>query len=152
MYSYMPKRDRVSIKSALGSAWGFTAVAGVGGIFLTPMTVQAELGPIFPTVSAMLILAASLAAVFGVVYNKYQIEWVAAWFALAGQVSYVITVWTFVFTGSETRLQQAASLTSLCAFYAYRICMCSAHARKQRKIHELVQSGEMRLPDAIDGR
>lgn len=150
MYSSFPKRDRVAIKAALSSAWAFTAVSGVGGIFLSPNTVQAELGPHFPVISAMLLVISSLGAILGVLINRYQIEWVAAWFAAAGLLAYAITVWALVFSSTPTRLQQAGAITSLMFFYVYRIVMCSAHARKQRKVHELVQ--QMANNGALLGR
>lgn len=151
MYSSFPKRDRVAIKSALSAAWAFSAVSGVGGIVLSPASVSAELGPLFPTISSALLMIAALGAIVGVTSTRYQIEWVAAWFAASGQLAYLVTVWSLVLTTTPTRLQQAAALTSLMFFYVYRIVKCAAHARKQRKVHELVEvmtnSGGMRRPN-----
>lgn len=150
MYSSFPQRDRIAIRSALSVSWGFTALSGVGGILLTPNTLQGELGDHFPLISALLLFVAAAGAMVGVITNRYQIEWVAAWFAAAGQLPYLVIIWVLVFTTTPTRLQQAAALTSLMFFYVYRITMCSAHARKQRKVHELVKkmtdTGETRLP------
>lgn len=148
MYSSFTVQDRVAIKTALAIAWGFSVIAGVGGIFLTPNTVAQELGWVIPLLCGVITLASSFAAALGVIFDKYQIEWVAAWFAASGMFAYVVTVWYLVFSGTPTRLQQAANLTSLLFFYIYRITSCSANARKQRTIHELVLSGEMGLPNS----
>lgn len=143
MYSSFPKKDRAAIKAALTAAWFFSAISGVGGVLLTPVTVKNEVGDVLPLVSSGLVLLASGIACCGILTNRYQWEWVAAWFASSGLFVYVATVWFLViFADSGTRLQQAASLTSLLCFYIYRIVACSAHARKQRTIHELVQKGK----------
>ncbi len=142
MYSSFPKKDRAAIKVALSAAWFFSALSGVGGVILTPATVRNEVGDILPLLSSGMVLLAAGIAVYGILTNRYQWEWVAAWFASGGLFVYIATVWYLVlFADSATRLQQAASLTSLLCFYIYRIVACSAHARKQRTIHELVQGG-----------
>lgn len=148
MYSSFPKKDRIAIRAALGSSWGFSALSGFAGVFFTPQTVTSELGFHLPVISSAVVLMFSFAALFGVVFNRYQFEWMASWFTAGGAFVYIVTVWGLVFTGSITRLQQAASLTALLGFYIYRIISCSAHARKQRTIHNLVQSGEVMVPDA----
>lgn len=86
----------------------------------------------------------------GVVSNRYPLELVAAWFASGGIIIYVATVWYFVFSGTPTRLQQAAYLTALFGFYLFRLADCSAHAEKQRAIHEKVRlnTGPVIRPDA----
>lgn len=144
MYSSFPKRDRLAIQVALAAAWFFSAIAGVGGVLLTPVTVQNEVGLHLPIISSGLVFASSAFALYGIITNKYQWEWVGAWFASSGSFVYISTVWYLViFAGNDTRLQQAASLSSLLCFYIYRIVSCSAHARKQRTIHELVLRGKV---------
>lgn len=150
MFSSFPRKDRLAFKATLSLAWTFSLVSGLGGMFLVPSTVESELGPHFTVISAVVLFVSSLGAVLGVVGNRYEVEWVSAWFAAAGQLAYVVVVWYLVFSTTPTRLQQAGALTSLVLFYVYRIVSCSAHARKQRQVHELVQrltnTGEVAVP------
>lgn len=149
MYSSFPRKDRVAIQVALAAAWFFSSLSGVGGVLLTPVTVKNEVGHVLPLFSSGMVLLAAAIAIYGVIRNRYQLEWVAAWFASSGSFVYISTVWYLViFDGQSTRLQQAASLTSLLCFYIYRIVACSAHARKQRTIHELVEKGKAAEQDA----
>lgn len=150
MYSSFPKKDRIAIRSTLATAWFFSTLSGIGGMFLTPTTVQAEVGTYLPVLSSAVVFVSSLVALLGILINKYQAEWVSAWFTAGGAFVYVITVWSVFFAGSSTRLQQASSLTALMFFYVYRIVACAAHARKQRSIHELVNNntGEIGQPHA----
>lgn len=148
MYSSFPKRDRIAIRVALSLAWFMSSLAGVGGILLTPATVQNEVGIHLPLISSFIVFLASAYSLVGVAINRYEWEWVGSWFTIGGAFIYVVTVWALVFTSSPTRMQQAASLSSLLFFYVYRIVACSAHARKLRQIHALVNTGEVKRPNA----
>lgn len=148
MYSGYPRKDRVRIRFTLAAAWFFTAVWGAASIFLTPTTVQDELGLHLPNITGAIVLSSSVVAIYGVVRDKYYLEYVAAWFAVGGAFVYVITVWGLVIFSTPTRLQQAAALTSLLFFYLFRVAVNTAHAVKLRTIHEKVQSGQVKLPDA----
>lgn len=132
----------------MAGAWLFTAVWGAASIFLTPTTVQNEIGLHLPNITGGIVLLSSAIAVYGVIRDKYQLELVAAWFASGGAFVYVITVWGLVFMGTPTRLQQAAALSSLMCFYLFRVTVGTAHARKLREIHERVQSGPVTRPRA----
>lgn len=148
MYSGYPKADRIKIRTSLAAAWVFAGIAGFASIFLTPNTLTQEIGHYLPMVSGVLVLISAGAAAYGVIKNQYPIELVAAWFASAGVLVYASTVWYLVFASTPTRLQQACNITALMCFFLYRVASCSAHARKQRRIHQLVESGQVDLPDA----
>ena len=148
MYSSFPKNDRVKIRLALGFAWAFTAVAGAGGVLLDLGSITNEGGAPVPFAASLMVLISALAATVGVALDRYWVEWVAAWLASGGVFVYAAIFWYLVITGQAGRLQTAGLLSALFCFYVYRIVACAAHARKQRTIHKLVQSGEMRLPNA----
>ena len=150
MYSSLPRRDRITIRITLTIAWSFSALAGVGGILLAPVTVQNELAPHVPFFGNAVVVIASIIAAVGILLNRHQYEWVGSYFAAGGLFIYLITVWYLFATGTPTRLQQASYLTSLLFFFVYRIVANSAHARKQRLIHKAAEemSGGIKLPDA----
>lgn len=146
MYSSFPKSDRLRIRIALAGAWAFTALGGLGGIFQTSPQLMLEIGWALPLVSSIAIASAATGATVGVLLDKYWIEWVAAWFTAGGVFAYTAALWYLVAVGSAPRIQSAALLSALLCFYAYRIVACAAHARKQRTVHKLVQSGETGAP------
>jgi predicted ABC-type sugar transport system permease subunit len=148
MYSSFPRADQLRIRAVLAAAWGFSAIAGGGGVLFDLHTVSNEIGAPFPLIASIIVGVFSLVAAFGIIRNKYWFEWVAAWFVSGGVFVYTVIFWGLVINGQAGRVQTASLLSALLMFYIYRIVSCSAHARKQRAIHELVESGEMRLPDA----
>ena len=137
MYSQLTLKDRIKVRSALAFTWFALAGAGFGGAFLTPQTVAAEQGDLIPIISSVVILIASLIGFFSSILNKWQIEWIASWFAAAGLIVYVSTIWFITFTTTPSRLQQAFVLTAAIGFILYRIAFCATHARKLRKEHYL---------------
>jgi len=139
MYSTFPKKDELLIRSGLASAWGFLAVSGAGGVFFPPSSITAQAGAMPQVITAGVLLVASLVAVISILWKKWRLEWIAAYFAAAGLAVYVFAVWTIVFTDQPSRLQQAASLTALIGFACYRIAACRAHAKQVRKTHEILE-------------
>ena len=129
-------------------AWFFTAVAGGGGVLLDLGSLAAQIGAPVPFAASLVVCVFSTFAALGVALDRYWIEWAAAWFVAGGVFVYTVIFWGLVIAGQAGRFQTAGLLSALLMFYVYRIVACSAHARKQRTIHQLVQSGEMRLPDA----
>lgn len=138
MYSSFERRDQIAIRSALIAAWLFVAIGAVGGVWLTPITVAEEISSL-AKISSWVTLISSVSAAAGVLSARYWIEWVAAWFASLGLSIYAAGVWYIVITSSPLRLQQAAYITGLIGFAVVRIAMNSAHAAKQRMIHEITQ-------------
>lgn len=146
MYSSFPKSDRIKIRVALCAAWGATAFAGGVGVLLDLGSIVASVGEALPFWASLTVAVFSTFATVGVALDKYWVEWASAWFTAGGVFIYAVLMWALAFGGQTGRFQTAGLLSALLAFYAYRIISCSAHARKQRRIHELVQSGEVRLP------
>lgn len=147
MYSSFPKNDRIRIRVALSLAWGFVAFGGLSGVF-APTAFQLDVGYVIPIFSSLIIAVFATVAAIGVALNRYWMEWVAAWPSLGGVFGYSIYVWYLSFTSGNLRFQAAALLTALLFFFVYRIVANSAHAKKQRSIHDLIQSGETDDPDA----
>ena len=145
---YSPKYKKI-IAATLISAWLFTAVWGWASVFMTPTTVQDELGLHLPIVAGWIATIAAAVSIYAVITGKYYIELVSAWFASAGAFVYVITIWGLVATSTPTRLQQAAALTSLFFFYLYRVAENSAQVEKNRAIHENVATGPQDVPPHV---
>ena len=148
MYSSFPKSDRILIRLALSAAWAFTSIAGFVGVLVDLGSIEDAIGHWTPFVGSLVVGVFGLFAALGVALDRYWIEWAAAWFVSGGVLLYTVVFWALVFTGNTGRFQTAALLSALLCFYSYRIISCAAHARKQRQIHKLIQSGELRLPHA----
>lgn len=142
MYSQFPAKDEKKHVYSLAGAWAFIALAGLGGILLTPNTVITEQGEIFPRIASSLVLASGLVGFIAVLYRKWVYESVVSYFAISGLIGYVSTVWFLVFTGEPTRLQQASLITALVFFVGFRIVSYAAHARRLRRLHELEEKIE----------
>ena len=147
MYSSFPKQDRIRIRVALSLGWAFVAFGGLSGLF-SPAPTNIQVSYILPLVSSFMIAVFASAAAVGVALNRYWIEWVAAWPASGGVFVYSIYTWYVSISAGNNRYQAAGLLTGLLFFFAYRIVANSAHAKKQREIHDLIQSGDVELPDA----
>lgn len=147
MYSSFPKQDRIRIKLALALAWSFVMFGGLAGI-VTAKSVEAELGFWIPFAGSFIVSIFGAVAVLGIVLNRYWLEWVAAWFVSGGVFVYALYIWYITIASGSFKFQGAALLTALLFFFAYRIVACSAHARKQRLIHKLVQTNETEIHDA----
>lgn len=135
MYSGLPPRHRRAVKASLASAWALSAAAGLSAVVLSPTTIIAEIGLVGTLISGILLTVATVVAVFGVIANRYWLEWVASWGAAVALAPYLITVWALVVTDTWTRSTQAFLVTSLLAFYLVRSALCSAHAAKLREAH-----------------
>lgn len=148
MYSSFPKADRIRIRLALSAAWVFVTVAGIAGVFVDLGPIEDAIGHWVPLIGNLVVGVFSFSAAVGVALDKYWIEWASAWFVTGGTLLYVIVFWGLVLAGDGQRIQTAALLSALFCFQSYRIISCAAHARKQRQIHKLIRSGELRLPNA----
>lgn len=148
MYSALPTRDRVTIRAFLTLAWALTSIGGAGGVLMDLSPFSQQVGPLIPLICSLVVMVFGVLAALGVALDRYWVEWASAWFVAGGIVAHSVFLWIFVFAGHWERLQNAALLSALLFFYAYRIATCAAHARKQRHIHEMVNSGEMGLPHA----
>lgn len=142
MYSNLPKRQRRLIKLVLASSWLLAGAGGVSAIVVSPNTIVAELGRLVVFGWGGVVAVSSLIATAGVLFKRYRWEWWASWFAAAGIVPYVGTVWWLVAAGETTRLTQAFLVTSLMGFFVLRALLCAAHAAKLRAVHEEVANGD----------
>lgn len=143
------------VKTTLASAWLLSTGAGLSALFDPRVSVEA-LGYLGTAISGGLLALATLVAVAGVLFGRYRWEWIAAWASAIALVPYVVTLWAFTLAISGTNAGQTFLVSSLAAFYATRIALCSAHAAKLREVHaattaviDLVTEGE---PDAGDSR
>ena len=137
MYSGLPTRNRIQVQTALGAGW--LLAAGVGASMVAPPPdVLEELLGFWPALaSGSTLIAAALAALFGVVFRRYIWEWSAAWIAAAALLPYAVVAWTLCVTVSGLHLTTAFLATSLLAFFASRAVLCSAHAAKLRVVHSV---------------
>lgn len=136
MYSNFPKKDERKHVYSLAGAWTFITASGVGGFFLTPVTVVTELGSIIPKIGSAGLILAGIIGLLAVLFRRWGYEAVAAYFALSGLIAYSTNVWVLTFTGSPSRLQQASLITALIFFLIFRIVSFSAHSAKRRREHE----------------
>jgi hypothetical protein len=135
MFSHLPPRQRTRIRVALSSAWGATALAGFSSLITTAFQ-EFTLLAVTEGVAAIVLIVVATFAAFGVGFNRYRMEWVAAWFSAAALAPYVLVYWYTVFTVSPSRASSAFLLTALLGFYMSRAIMCAAHAERLRLLHE----------------
>lgn len=135
MFSGFPPRLRTTVRSTLTSAWTCVALGGLSSIifnsrgFLTDLT------------GAAIVVTALLAA-YGVAFNKYRWEWVAAWFASASMTPHILVSWAIVLEQGPSRMDSAWLVTALAAFFALRALMCAAHAEKLRSLPKPQRRGD----------
>jgi hypothetical protein len=135
MYSHLPPRQRVLIRTLLALMWASSALSGMA-VLIAPTPASLEvLGLLRNTAGAVLTLTATLGAI-GVATNRYRIEWVASWFSAAALVPYTMAFWYSVFEVSFERATSAFLLTALVFCFVYRAASCSAHAQRLRDMHE----------------
>lgn len=141
MFSHLPRRHRAIIRSTLSAAWLLTAAGGGSAILWTPVTIESELGTYLTYFWGGVAAIASVVAFFGVVLDRYRLEWSASWFASGGITLYAGVLWWLVFTGSETRLTQAFLITALLVHTLNRAVSCAAHAARLRE--QSAETGEI---------
>lgn len=135
MFSHLPPKQRVYIRAALSSAWSMAALGGLSSLVWSsagPLTALTVTGTV---AGATLTIMATLAAL-GVAWNRYRVEWVAAWFSATALAPYALVYWFTVLTGSPERASSGFLLTALLGFFISRAIMCAAHAARLRLLHE----------------
>lgn len=135
MHSGLPRRHRIAIRITLAAAWGLSGCGGLSAILVSPTRIVGELGYLGTLISGAVLFTVTFIAMAGVIWNRYQWEWVASWIAAAALAPYLVTSWALVVTDTWTRSTQAFLITSLVAFYISRAVLCSAHAAKLRELH-----------------
>lgn len=141
MFSNLPRRERVLVKTSLVSAWALSGAAGISAIVLASQAYVEELGPIITIVVGAALFLASLFAAVGVATNRYRWEWISAWLSGLALSPYLGSVWAVVvFAGDEAQVPQGFLVASLVTFYVHRAVMCASHASKLRREHALAEA------------
>ena len=136
MFSSLPRRQRILVKTSLSIAWGLSALAGLSTFVLSWQAYIEDLGPLLTTIIGVLLFASSAMAVYGVLSDRYRLEWVPSWTAALALVPYLVALWAGVLFGGEyLAMPQGFVMASLMGFYLNRAMMCGAHAEKLRKDH-----------------
>lgn len=135
MYSHLPPKQRVYVRTALSSAWAMSALGGLSSLIFSlggPLDALAVTG----RVAGVILSVMAVMAVVGVAVNRYRVEWIAAWFSATALAPYTLVFWYSVFSVDLTRMSSAFLLTALLCFFVTRAIMCSAHAARLRMLHE----------------
>lgn len=135
MFSTLPGRYPILIRSSLSSAWLLLSLCGVSAVLSSPRALVVELGTLITYGWGAVLAVAALIAAIGVVANRYRWEWSAAWFATSGLSAYALTMWWLVFTGGTAMVTHAAVVSGATMFTVTRALFCAAHAAKLRAIH-----------------
>ena len=135
IYADLSSFWRWANRLSLGVAWFSGVMVGVSALLNPPQTVtDVQPGWISVTWGVLTVLG-SLVALYGSVLAKYQIEGVGSWVAGSGVVAYMLTVWSLVWAGSDTRMTQAWAMTALFSFVLARAVSCGSHAYRVRMAH-----------------
>ncbi|MGX9349397.1 hypothetical protein [Microbacterium sp. KNMS] len=131
----IPPRWRVVLRGARAALYALVIVSGVAGVVWPPRTLVGTIGEQLTTWWTVLAAVGGIAALVGVLTDRWPVEWLAAWPAAGGMLGYAVTVWGIVATGEATRVTQAAAVTAVVVALAYRGLELGAHAAKLRADH-----------------
>lgn len=114
---------------------GYTAVAagGFGTLFFTPDSIESVLGAPVATLWSVLLIVGGLAAAVGSLCERWDLEYPALPFALAGMAIYLIALWSITFDDNLSRSGQTLLLTAFAFTLAVRWLDLRALARSRRK-------------------
>lgn len=132
---FIPPRWRTVLRVIRATLYTLVAGAGIAATVLTPTTIAGTIGEPLMYWWASLATVGALTALWGVIADRYRIEWVASWPATGGTLVYAATVWGLVAQGESTRSTQAFIVTALTVALAYRGVELAAHAAKLRADH-----------------
>lgn len=130
----IPKRWRLLLRVARAVLYACVIGAGVGGLIWQPTTIAGTIGEPLTVWWTMLAATGGLAALVGVVADRWQVEALATWIAVGGLVGYAIAVWGIVADNSPTRIAQACVVTGLAVAVAEQGVRLAAHAAKLRAL------------------
>jgi len=134
MYSDLPAFMKWANRIVLAGAWASGTYAGFMALVHPPVTIsESQPDWVLPTWATLMILG-SLGAFFAVLAGRNRVEEVSAWFAAAGAIAYVSTVWSFVLDGETTRSTQASFITMAFFFILSRALTAWAHNYRVRKV------------------
>ena len=150
MYSTLPPKQRRYVLITLSLYWLLVAAGGSTSIVFEPNRITESMGEYTTNAWGTVVLISGLAAVVGVTFRRYRIEWIAAWMAAAGISPYVLAIWWLVADGEPFRLTQGFMMTALLVSFLKRATSCSAHAAKMRELHKEVMILDLLPPRDAD--
>ena len=150
MYSTLPPKQRRYVLITLSLYWLLVAAGGSTSIVFEPNRITESMGEYTTNAWGTVVLISGLAAVVGVTFRRYRIEWIAAWMAAAGISPYVLAIWWLVADGEPFRLTQGFMMTALLVSFLKRAMSCSAHAAKMRELHKEVMILDLLPPRDAD--
>lgn len=130
----IPKKWRLLLRATRAVLYACVIAAGVGGLVWQPTTIAGTIGEPLTVWWTMLAATGGLAALVGVVTDRWQVEALATWIAVGGLVGYAIAVWGIVANDSPTRIAQACVVTGLAVAVAEQGVRLAAHAAKLRAL------------------
>lgn len=130
----IPKKWRLLLRVTRAVLYACVIAAGVGGLVWQPTTIAGTIGEPLTVWWTMLAATGGLAALVGVVTDRWQVEALATWIAVGGLVGYAIAVWGIVVNDSPTRIAQACVVTGLAVAVAEQGVRLAAHAAKLRAL------------------
>lgn len=132
----VPPRQRFRLRLALGVVYALGVAAGIWTVIWTPPSLGDTAGHVVTYGWAALLGGNSLAALLGVVLDRYRVEWLACWFAGLGAAIYVGVMWYLtIFATPMARGAHSLMSTIALMFFVYRALELSAHAEKLREQH-----------------
>lgn len=146
MYSLLPRPWKIAVKTTISSAWGLLGLGGAYAAIFPTEPLIADWGPAIPLVWGIALAVAATMAIYGLLFDRYRWEWVAAWIGGAALAPYVVTVWWLWSVGAHDRFVSAVFLTGFLVCVMSRAVSCAAHAAKLRQDHE----ESMRVLDAYE--
>lgn len=114
----------------------FSAIAGFGALFLTPITLSSEISFYVTKAWGGGVLLFALVAMIGVVLEQYRFEFAALPWIIAGLAIYAATTWAAI-PEVSTRLTQAGALSALVIITMIRAIDLLIVHRKLTAQHEL---------------
>lgn len=140
-YLLTPRWARRAETTARTLLYTMILVAGIGMVFLTPVTVSGVTGKTLTHISGWAMMIAAIPGIVGAALRKYQFEWVSIWIAAGASLTYVATVWSLVNSETLTRLTQSAFVTIAFLALVIRAVNLTVTARRKRELHQ-VTTGE----------
>lgn len=127
---------QVTLRSSRFVFYALAGGMGLSGLIFTPTTISGTIGEPMTYLWSALAIFGSAAGMIGVAWNRYRLEWIAAWPLAGGALSYAATVWIIVaVTDSPTRMAQAFGLTALGFAMICHGFTLAAFADKLRRQH-----------------
>lgn len=114
---------------------GYTAVmaGGFGTAIYTPGSIEDVLGPAVTTLWSVLLIGGGLVAAVGSISQRWDLEYPALPFALAGMSIYLVALWSITLDDNLSRSSQTFLITAFAFVLAARWFDLRVLARSRRK-------------------